>query len=230
MKVARVNINLPSELREFVEGEIKAGRFKNTNEAICGGIRLLKQREDLAAKLRSSNMTDAASGQDIEAIVFIVMMEAANSAQQDLMAIMAHVKAMTAAKAVLRSLMSKVNKDIADNAGQRDGRPSLRFDPCGVGSESGYHSMPVPYPDPGSPGGLRLVPTDMHKGRITDVCVLRAIGDELLYKLDSMSELSDVASLRLQMIMDRRSKLISTLSNIIKKISETQDTMVANLK
>jgi hypothetical protein len=32
------------------------------------------------------------------------------------------------------------------------------------------------------------------------------------------------------MMMDRRSKFISTLSNIMKKISTTQDTLVQNLK
>jgi hypothetical protein len=36
-----------------------------------------------------------------------------------------------------------------------------------------------------------------------------------------MNELSEMTSLRLQMMMDRRSKFISTLSNIMKKISTT---------
>jgi hypothetical protein len=39
-----------------------------------------------------------------------------------------------------------------------------------------------------------------------------------------------MTSMRLQMTMDRRSKFISTLSNIMKKISTTQDTLVQNLK
>ncbi len=46
----------------------------------------------------------------------------------------------------------------------------------------------------------------------------------------SMNEMSEMTSLRLQMAMDRRSKLVSTLSNVMKKISETQDTLVQNLK
>ena len=48
--------------------------------------------------------------------------------------------------------------------------------------------------------------------------------------LESIGELSEMTSLRLQMTMDRRSKFISTLSNIMKKISTTQDTLVQNLK
>jgi len=48
--------------------------------------------------------------------------------------------------------------------------------------------------------------------------------------LDSMSELGETESPRLQMAMDRLSKLMSTLSNILKKISDTTDSIAANLK
>lgn len=47
---------------------------------------------------------------------------------------------------------------------------------------------------------------------------------------EGMGELSEMMSLRLQMAMDRRSKFISTLSQIMKKISTTQDMLVQNLK
>jgi len=45
-----------------------------------------------------------------------------------------------------------------------------------------------------------------------------------------MNEMSEMTSLRLQMTMDRRSKFIETLSNIVKKLSETSDSIVQNLK
>jgi len=48
--------------------------------------------------------------------------------------------------------------------------------------------------------------------------------------LDSMNEMSEMTSLRLQMTMDRRSKFIQTLSSIMKKISSTADSLVQNLK
>lgn len=57
-----------------------------------------------------------------------------------------------------------------------------------------------------------------------------AVKAELKAKLDSMNEQSQMNQIRLQMMMDRRSKLMSTLSNIMKKISSTQDTLVQNLK
>lgn len=54
---------------------------------------------------------------------------------------------------------------------------------------------------------------------------------ELMHQtVDSMSETSETQSLELQMTMDRRSKLIETLSNVLKKISETGDNVVQNLK
>jgi hypothetical protein len=40
----------------------------------------------------------------------------------------------------------------------------------------------------------------------------------------------DMFSLRLQMTMDRRSKFISTMSQMMKKISTTQDLLIQNIK
>jgi hypothetical protein len=54
--------------------------------------------------------------------------------------------------------------------------------------------------------------------------------DALKNQLDSLSELGEMESLRLQMAMDRVSKFMSTLSNIMKKISDTADSMAQNLK
>ena len=48
--------------------------------------------------------------------------------------------------------------------------------------------------------------------------------------LDSMSEMGEMESLRLQMAMDRLSKLMSTLSNLLKKSSDTAQSIVQNLK
>lgn len=48
--------------------------------------------------------------------------------------------------------------------------------------------------------------------------------------LDSMSEMGETESLRLQMAMDRLSKVMSTLSNLLKKVSDTASTITQNLK
>jgi len=49
-------------------------------------------------------------------------------------------------------------------------------------------------------------------------------------RLDSMNEMSEMTSMRLQMAMDRRSKFIEALSNILKKIDETQNSIIKNMK
>lgn len=49
-------------------------------------------------------------------------------------------------------------------------------------------------------------------------------------KLDRLSALGEQESLRLQMAMDRLSKLMSTLSNLMKKASDTAQTITQNLK
>jgi len=80
--------------------------------------------------------------------------------------------------------------------------------------DSSQQKSTVQY-DPGLPGE-----TEGGKGGL----------DDLKGKLDSMNELSEMTSLRLQMTMDRRSKFISTLSQMMKKISTTQDILVQNIK
>jgi len=50
---------------------------------------------------------------------------------------------------------------------------------------------------------------------------MSAAVDQMKADLDAMSELGETESLRLQMAMDRMSKMMSTLSNMLKKISCT---------
>lgn len=45
-----------------------------------------------------------------------------------------------------------------------------------------------------------------------------------------MSEMGEMESLRLQMAMDRLSKMMSTLSNLLKKTSDTANAITQNLK
>lgn len=53
---------------------------------------------------------------------------------------------------------------------------------------------------------------------------------QLKRQLDSLGDLSQTDSLRLQNAMDRMSQLMSTLSNILKKISDTAQSITQNLK
>jgi len=59
---------------------------------------------------------------------------------------------------------------------------------------------------------------------------LRPFKDTIKDKLDSLSEMGEMESLRLQMAMDRMSKMMEALSNVLKKIDGTASGMVGNLK
>ena len=48
--------------------------------------------------------------------------------------------------------------------------------------------------------------------------------------LGAMSAMSEETSLRLQEAMDRHAKLMTTLSNVVKKMSDTSSAIVGNLK
>ena len=126
---------------------------------------------------------------DIEALAFVVMMQASKSAQDDLKAIMEQVKAVNRAKAEMREKV-KPSK----------GKEALDFEAT-----------------------FQLIATLYAKQ-------LEAELEQIQQDIDSMSEMGEMESLRLQMAMDRMSKMMSTLSNILKKISDTSSQIVQNLK
>jgi hypothetical protein len=79
-------------------------------------------------------------------------------------------------------------------------------------------------------GGLDLLSV----GTLLSAAIIRSeldlVVDEMKHDLDSMSELGEMESLRLQMAMDRLSKMMSTLSNLLKKLSCTASQITQNLK
>ena len=54
--------------------------------------------------------------------------------------------------------------------------------------------------------------------------------DEMKKKMDSMSEMSETTAMRLQLYMERRQKAYEMLSNIMKKMHDTQMSIIQNLK
>lgn len=225
-----MDISLTPIQRRRIEKLLKTGQHKTAAQVIDAALQQMAAREGQPGSLASLASPPGPSGsEDIEALAFVVMMEAAKSAQEDLKEIMAEVKAMTNAKAKLRDLINKVNRDVAANAGCEADVRKLDFS-RGLGGEPAYHRAPMPVLDPDAQGGVRMKSCDLHPGRIQTYADLVVIRDGLKDQLDSLSEMSEMTSLRLQMAMDRRSKFMQTLSNIMKKISSTEDTLVQNLK
>lgn len=70
-----------------------------------------------------------------------------------------------------------------------------------------------------------VLQTPLESGTLTSR-IQQNLGDDL----DSMNEMSQMTSMRLQMAMDSRSKFVETLSNMLKKTDKTQDSIVQNMK
>ena len=125
-------------------------------------------------------------GADVEALVFVVLMEASKGAEDDLKSIMASIKALDAAKACVRSAV--------DQAKARSCIDAIAPSP------------------------------PMTRAELD--ALLAAAKDNA----DSLGSLDQTMQARLQMAMDRLSKLLETLSNLLKQISATDSGIVSNLK
>jgi putative addiction module CopG family antidote len=140
---APVNITLNPALRRFVDEQVESGRYADGSDVIRTALRRMEAQERTAALRAEYQSLGGMGNADIMAQAFIVMMEAAKSAQEDLKAIMAQVKAINRAKAALREVMDQVNRDIAGNGCGRDDSHALDYS-RGMGSERAYHRVPMP--------------------------------------------------------------------------------------
>lgn len=66
-------------------------------------------------------------------------------------------------------------------------------------------------------------------GKMTDA-EIDAAAEALKNQRDSISQMGEMDSLQMQQAMDRMSNMMATLSNIMKKASETSNTITQNLK
>lgn len=155
---------------------------------------------------------------DITALAFLVMMEAAKSAREDLKAIMEGIKAMNKQKQALREALDylkkiKSEKKLISRATYDSLKKVLAYD--------SLKNI--------APAAMQPVKQVARSLPVTAAEFTELI-DAYRDKLDSLNEISEMQSLRLQMIMDRLSKLMSTISNLFKKIGDTQSQVISNLK
>ena len=145
-----------------------AGQLKGRNINSDSLIRMMKGNKILG------DLNDG----DIEGLVFLVLMEASKSAQDDLKTVMGQTKAINKSKESLRNLNQPIVVTKKDSS-------------------------------------MKLI---RNKQLVVQT------------KKDSLNEMDQTTQLRLQMTMDRRNKIMTSLSNIMKKISDTQDQIIHNLK
>jgi hypothetical protein len=220
-------------------------------------------------------------GDDIMASAFVALMEAAKSAQEDLKAIMAQVKAINEAKKKQLESLEKLGHESSSNAAPCPGAMKLRdcisdtqrklvkmdlatleiMRASVVATQN--HAKLLAESLRGAPAEIqrmrdnqpppaRIIPPNPCRGWNVNFwkhCIvlmraetagnmpdaksqaeINAQLDALARQFDSISEMNDLTSLRLQAIMDRHAKLTQVLANILKKISETSSAITRNLK
>lgn len=177
----------------------------------------------LRSRFPSLNSTNAAA--DIDAMIFIVMMEAENDADQDLQDQMSQMKALTNAKTEARAVMEKMQQLQAqlNSEAARSGENSACTNPF-------CRELPQQLDKLAADTASLAHPVRIGASRNPTYAQVSAIRNQLQSGLNSLNEMSEMTSMRLQMAMDRRSKFVETLSNVLKKISDTSDSIVANLK
>jgi hypothetical protein len=152
---------------------------------------------------------------------FLALVLATRDMEQDIKNMMEEVKTLTSAKQKLQDIAQRVNQDAIRNASKKDS------DVCAPPECGGYQASimeivpvlkrvrnrkPLVFPEPANIGQLRK------------------LAEDLKDNLDGMNEMSEMTSMRLQMTMDRHSKFISTLRELMKKISSTQETIRQKIK
>ena len=171
--------------------------------------------DDVKNKAQAYGVLGSLNGMDIEAIAFLVLMQASKSAQEDLKAIMAQVKALHEQKAKQRELLSKMQQQKPMTAALLDSFHLLS-------------NRTIALQQGRNPESIKLVRSP--RAKQVSKADLDAMAVKLKSDLDSMSEMGEMESLRLQMLMDQKSKMISTLSNLLKKMHDTQQSIIQNLK
>ena len=173
---------------------------------------------------------------DVSEAAFIVMSMATRDMDDDIRMIMAEVKAMTAAKRTLRDKINDINRWISEEMSKHPGSSDVQNEPA-----SGSRT-PVRHARRAAPawGTSPVISLQYAKAPVVaplprrnpglSVAELKDLRDDVAGNLDELNEMSEMTSLRLQMTMDRRSKFISTLAQMMRKISSTQNTLVQNIK
>ena len=164
--------------------------------------------EEVQVKTSSYGMLGSMGNQDIEALAFLVLMQASKSAQEDLKSIMAQVKSINNQKSKIREALASL-----DDKNRSITRARL----------DSFKLLLKPQPNVKRTNNI---PSTREISQV-EIDNMRT---GLIESRDSLSGLGEERQLKLQILMDRRSKIMTTLSNLMKKISQTQDNIIANLK
>jgi hypothetical protein len=212
--------SLQPSARSWIEqqAQVEAKRPVPNPDALRAAIR---QRFAPSLSQGAARQGGIAAGQiDIDAVVMIVMEQAAQDSTQDLQAQMQQMQDATKEKQALRQLADEMQQAKAQMASAMNAVCKTAF--C--------QSLPARLNELNRSSAGLPHPTHLQAPSNITGQQLAALDAQLKQAGDSVSEMSDQLQLELQMSMDARSKALEALSNIEKSESDAQNSIVQNLK
>jgi hypothetical protein len=212
--------SLQPSARSWIEqqAQIEAKRPVPNADALRAAIR---QRFAASLSQGASRQAGTTGQTDIDSVVMIVMEQAAQDSEQDLQAQMQQMQEAMKEKQALRQLVDEMQQAVAQmQASAKNAACKTAF--C--------QALPSRL-DELSRSSARL-PHPIHLQASSNITgqQLATLDAQLKQAGDSVSDMSQQMQLELQMTMDRRSKALEALSNIEKSASDTQKSIVQNLK
>jgi hypothetical protein len=156
---------------------------------------------------------------DIDAIVFIVLTQAANDQQDDLQSMMQQMQAIANEKQRLRKLLDEMNQPAAQ-AGK-----SSATEPCKTAICQTLPARLEPLSAAALPRPVRI--------RIPGVVTygdLAGVQSQLKQSQDSLADMSQELQLKMQMAQQAYTQCMETISNLMKSVSDTENSIIANMK
>jgi hypothetical protein len=173
--------------------------------------------------------------QDIDVLVQLVLFELWRSEEEALKEILDEMHRMNKVKKKQREYINQLKKQKA--SAQSKMKEEYKAEPK-QSLTARVQKKPRPVrtsPKMASTRRLKIrypkTPNIIYKNtKNMDLAELDKYTEDMEHKMDTLNKLSEELSLKLQLLMDRRAKIIQTLSNILKKISQTSDTLISNIK
>jgi hypothetical protein len=187
----------------------------------------------LARQAAVSLLPAVAPAADIEVVAFLVLLQASRDMDRDLHEIMDQVKALSLVKQQVRSQLTEVEtvlKQRGEPTGTAAAEPPAATRRGAAPVAAAKARSPVLHIEYFRPPVPARLPEDLQRLPTAELQDWARQLHGQRDSLDALAEMSEMESLRLQMAMDRRSKFVQALSNLEKKMSDTADTVVQNLK
>lgn len=173
-----------------------------------------------AATLGSTN------NMDIQALTFLVLMQASKSAQEDTKSIMAGVKEINKKKEAMRYAQETMrNKGVGISPLQLDSFKLLLSNKQTTQRIKNTSSTrPVRLDSANTIKTTTIATRQVTKAELDDTA------DKMKNELDSINKMEEMESMRLQTAMNSLAKMIEMLSNIMKKDNEIKSAIINNLR